>query len=114
YNKLVAFIVHDLNNLIAQQALLVRNAEKHKDNPAFVDDVINTISFSVTRMSNLLKKLRRDETESITLVPIDEVMSQALSECSQGRPIVTADIEDTSRIVIGDPVRLVMTITHFI
>jgi len=114
YNKLVAFIVHDLNNLIAQQALLVRNAEKHKDNPAFVDDVINTISFSVTRMSNLLKKLRRDETESITLVPIDEVMSQALSECSQGRPMVTADIEDTSRIVIGDPVRLVMTITHFI
>ncbi len=114
YNKLVAFIVHDLNNLIAQQALLVRNAEKHKDNPAFVEDVINTIKFSVTRMSNLLKKLRRDETESITLVPIGEVMSQALSECSQGQPKVTTDIDDTSRIVIGDPVRLVMTIAHFI
>jgi putative PEP-CTERM system histidine kinase len=114
YNKLVAFIVHDLNNLIAQQALLVRNAEKHKDNPAFVEDVINTISYSVTRMSNLLKKLRRDETESITLVAIDEVMSQALSECSQARPKVTTDIQETSRIVIGDPVRLVMTIAHFI
>lgn len=114
YNKLVAFIVHDLNNLIAQQALLVRNAEKHKSNPAFVDDVINTISHSVTRMSNLLKKLRRDETESITLVPIDEVMSQALSECMQGKHKITTDIQPTSRIVIGDPVRLVMTISHFI
>jgi putative PEP-CTERM system histidine kinase len=114
YNKLVAFIVHDLNNLIAQQALLVRNAEKHKSNPAFVDDVINTISYSVTRMSNLLKKLRRDETESITLVPIDEVMSQALNECMQGKHKITTDIQPTSRIVIGDPVRLVMTISHFI
>jgi len=114
YNKLVAFIVHDLNNLIAQQALLVKNAERHKDNPVFVDDVINTISHSVTRMSSLLKKLRRDEPESITLVPIEEVVSQALEECRQGKPEITTDIEDTSRIVIGDPVRLVMTIAHFI
>lgn len=114
YNKLVAFIVHDLNNLMAQQALLVRNAERHKDNPAFVDDVINTISHSVTRMSNLLKKLRRDEPDSITLVPIDEVMTNALNECNQGKPAVTTDIEETARIVIGDPVRLTMTIAHFI
>jgi putative PEP-CTERM system histidine kinase len=115
YNKLVAFIVHDLNNLMAQQALLIRNAERHKDNPAFVDDMINTISHSVTRMSNLLKKLRRDdEPDSITLVPIDEVMTNALEECVQGKPTITTDIEKTARIVIGDPVRLVMTIAHFL
>jgi putative PEP-CTERM system histidine kinase len=100
---------------MAQQALLVRNAERHKDNPAFVDDMINTISHSVTRMSNLLKKLRRDdEPDSITLVPIDEVMTNALDECVQGKPTITTDIEKTSRIVIGDPVRLVMTIAHFL
>lgn len=114
YNKLVAFIVHDLNNLIAQQALLVRNAEKHKHNPVFVDDVINTISHSVTRMSNLLKKLRREETESITLVSVQDVIAQALDECNQGKPEVTTDIQTTERTLIGDPVRLVMTIAHFI
>jgi putative PEP-CTERM system histidine kinase len=113
YNKLVAFIVHDLNNLIAQQALLVRNAEKHKDNPAFVDDVINTISHSVNRMNNLLKKLRREETESITLVPVQDVINQALEECAQGIN-VTTDIQTSDRTLIGDPVRLVMTIAHFI
>jgi putative PEP-CTERM system histidine kinase len=114
YNKLVAFIVHDLNNLIAQQALLVRNAEKHKNNPVFVDDVINTISHSVARMSNLLKKLRRDETESITLVSVQDVIAQALDECNQGKPEVTTDVQSTDRTLIGDPVRLVMTIAHFI
>lgn len=114
YNKLVAFIVHDLNNLIAQQALLVRNAEKHKNNPVFVDDVINTISHSVTRMNNLLKKLRRDETESITLVSVEDVVKQALDECNQGKPPITTDIQPTDRTLIGDPVRLVMTIAHFI
>src|SRR5690625_5610545 len=46
YNKLVAFIIHDMNNLIAQQALVVRNAEKHRDKPEFIDDAIKTISHS--------------------------------------------------------------------
>ncbi|MBT8109765.1 MAG: PEP-CTERM system histidine kinase PrsK, partial [Gammaproteobacteria bacterium] len=40
YNRLTAFLMHDLNNLIAQQSLIVENAEKHKRNPDFVDDAI--------------------------------------------------------------------------
>jgi signal transduction histidine kinase len=32
----------------------------------------------------------------------------------QGHHKITTDIQSTSRIVIGDPVRLVMTISHFI
>ncbi|MGB5324243.1 MAG: hypothetical protein WBN40_02305, partial [Pseudomonadales bacterium] len=56
YNKLTAFIMHDLKNLIAQQALVVENAKKHKENPAFVEDAIKTIDNSVERMNHLLKR----------------------------------------------------------
>ena len=35
--------MHDLKNLIAQQELVVKNAAKHKENPAFVEDAIDTI-----------------------------------------------------------------------
>ena len=34
--------MHDLNNLIAQQSLVVKNAERFRQNPKFVDDAIDT------------------------------------------------------------------------
>jgi putative PEP-CTERM system histidine kinase len=114
YNKLVAFIIHDLNNLIAQQALVVRNAEKHKGNPAFFEDAIKTISNSVDRMNNLLKKLRRDDSDLVKRLSIMEVVQQAVGECERSAPRLTMEIEPTSRTINADQVRLVMTITNFI
>ena len=58
FNKLSAYIVHDLKNILAQQSLIVANAEKHKTNPAFVDDVIDTIRNSVLRMTRLMEQMR--------------------------------------------------------
>lgn len=114
YNKLVAFIIHDLNNLIAQQALMVKNAEKHKDNPAFVEDAINTISNSVDRMNNLLKKLRRDESDLVKRLKIADVVENAVSECYRDKPRLSANIEKTDRTLNADQVRLTMTLTNFI
>lgn len=114
YNKLVAFIIHDLNNLIAQQALVVRNAERHKDNPAFFEDAIKTISNSVDRMNNLLKKLRRDESDLIKRLQLNDAIYQALGECQRSSPLLTTDIEDNNHSIVADQVRLVMTISNFI
>ena len=114
YNKLVAFIIHDLNNLIAQQALVVRNAERHKDNPAFIEDAIQTISNSVDRMNNLLKKLKRDESDLVKCLSIKEIIHQALMECQRTTPLLTTDLQDDERTINADQVRLVMTISHFI
>jgi putative PEP-CTERM system histidine kinase len=113
YNKLVAFIIHDLNNLIAQQALVVRNAEKHKDNPEFIDDAIQTISNSVDRMHNLLRKLRTDGKDLVTELYIRDALKKAVAECSGGAKL-TSDIDDCPHTVQADEVRLVMTFTHFI
>ena len=114
YNKLVAFIIHDLNNLIAQQALVVRNAERHKDNPAFIEDAIQTISNSVDRMNNLLKKLKRDESDLVKCLSLKETIHQALMECQRTTPLLTTEIQDGERTINADQVRLVMTISHFI
>lgn len=114
YNKLVAFIIHDLNNLIAQQALMVKNAEKHKDNPAFVEDAINTISNSVDRMNNLLKKLRRDESDLVKRLNIADAVEHAVNECQRDKPTLTTAIEPSDRTINADQVRLTMTLTNFI
>jgi putative PEP-CTERM system histidine kinase len=93
---------------------MVKNAEKHKDNPAFVEDAIKTISNSVDRMNNLLKKLRRDESDLVKCLNITEIVEQAVNECRRNNPQLSSDIEKSNATLNADQVRLVMTITNFI
>ncbi|MGB5833999.1 MAG: XrtA/PEP-CTERM system histidine kinase PrsK, partial [Thiohalocapsa sp.] len=58
FNRLSAFVVHDLKNLIAQLSLVSKNAERYKHNQAFVDDAFQTVSNSVAKMQRLLAQLR--------------------------------------------------------
>ncbi len=58
FNRLSAYVVHDLKNILAQQSLIVSNAERHKHKPEFVDDVIATVRNSVKRMTNLMEQMK--------------------------------------------------------
>lgn len=60
FNRLSAYVVHDLKNLVAQLGLVVANADKHRHNPAFIDDVITTVENAVAKMDRLLAQLRKD------------------------------------------------------
>lgn len=60
FNRLSAFVVHDLKNVVAQLSLVVANAVRHKHNPAFVDDAIRTVENAAARMNQLLAQLRKD------------------------------------------------------
>lgn len=64
FNKLSTFMMHDIKNLLAQQALLVNNARKFRDRPEFVDDVIRTVDSGVQRMRRLLRQLEQGTQES--------------------------------------------------
>ncbi|WP_045858052.1 XrtA/PEP-CTERM system histidine kinase PrsK [Teredinibacter purpureus] len=114
FNKLSAYVMHDLKNLIAQQSLVVKNAEKHKDNPAFIEDAINTINNSVTRMSNLLRKLQQNESEDITTMPIKQVLIEAVKRCQKSSPSPTLRSVSPDWRVKADLDSLVMVFTHII
>lgn len=58
FSKMSAFVVHDLKNLISQLSLLLRNAARHRDNPEFQQDMLDTIEHAVGRMNGLLLQLR--------------------------------------------------------
>jgi len=62
-SKASAFMVHDLKTVIAQLSLLVKNAPKHRNNPAFIDDMINTTEHAVRKMSNLVDHIRKPAIE---------------------------------------------------
>ena len=82
FNRLTAFLMHDLKNVAAQQSLLLQNAERHKHNPAFVDDMLITVANSVQRISRLLEQLRGDATPRTSgRVPLAAVITKTLGEC---------------------------------
>lgn len=62
FNRMSAFVVHDLKNLVAQLNLLVKNADRHRDNPEFQADMIDTVKHVESRMNHLLQQLRAGAT----------------------------------------------------
>lgn len=114
FNKLTAFIMHDLKNLIAQQALVVENAAKHRDNPAFFEDAIRTIDNSVARMSNLLRKLQQNEPSELRSLELHRVLMESVKKCKEQRPVPSLRLEDTDLRVNADHDRLAMTLAHVI
>jgi hypothetical protein len=58
FNRMSAFVVHDLKNLVAQLSLLLRNAERHRNNPDFQRDVLETVEHVTQRMNAIMMQLR--------------------------------------------------------
>ncbi len=88
FSKMSAFVVHDLKNLIAQLTLLLRNAQKHRDNPEFQQDMLDTIEHAVGRMHSMLLQLRSgtqpiEQASPVPLTPLLERLhrSRARSGC---------------------------------
>lgn len=114
FNRLSAYMMHDLKNLIAQQSLVVINAAKHKDNPAFVEDAIQTISNSVSRMQNLLQKLQHNSSEEVRVLLLSEILMDAVKRCQKAMPAPTLRIDDGNLRVKADRESLTMVFAHMI
>ena len=80
FNRTTTFVIHDLKNLIAQLSLLLANAEKHKHNPEFQADMLETVENAVTRMNKVLAQLRRsnDETRTQSLA-LSDILNEVVA-----------------------------------
>ena len=115
YNRLTAFLMHDLNNLIAQQSLIVSNAEKHKRNPEFVDDAIHTIANSVDRMKNVMAQLKRGEADTKTKpTEVKFAISAAVDRCASKRPVPTLHTDANDVQLSVNREEFMMVLTHLI
>jgi putative PEP-CTERM system histidine kinase len=115
YNRLTAFLMHDLNNLIAQQSLVVKNAEKHRHNPEFVDDAIDTIANSVSRMRRLMEQLSSGSTQSARRpVSLSDVLQVAIRRSEPRLPKPILNSSETSVLVEADTERLATVTEHLI
>jgi len=115
YNRLTAFLMHDLNNLIAQQSLVVKNAEKFRENPDFVDDAIETIAHSVSRMKRLMEQLNSGSKASMMRqTDLRDALKRAVDRCQSRRPAPDTEIEGEPIMLAADPERLVTVFEHIL
>ncbi|CAM5449245.1 XrtA/PEP-CTERM system histidine kinase PrsK [Rhodanobacter lindaniclasticus] len=111
FNRLTAFLMHDLKNVAAQQSLLLQNAARHKHNPAFVDDMLATVANSVQRISSLLEQLRGEAAPGVRgRAQLAAVIDKTLGECraQSPQPVFRPATEDLWVRADGDQLATVL------
>lgn len=115
FNKMSAFVVHDLKNIITQLSLMLKNAERHHDNPEFQQDMLMTVDHSVERMRQLMMQLREGGTPpgGICGVNLADVIQRLHKDkMHQGRSI---EIRIQDRLIArGHEERLERVIGHLV
>jgi putative PEP-CTERM system histidine kinase len=107
--------MHDLKNSVAQLQLLVSNAAKHRHNPEFVDDAIDTIANTVERMTRLIDQLQsREAHSSERRVDLAAVLQAAVSRSEVRAPAPQVLVDAHDYTVMADPARLAAVFDHII
>ncbi|WP_210401716.1 XrtA/PEP-CTERM system histidine kinase PrsK [Lacimicrobium sp. SS2-24] len=93
FNRMSAFVLHDLKNVLAQIDLILCNAEQHKHNPEFIEDTFETLQHTKNRMDRMLRQLTEKKasqpsaTKTTDLVQLTEKVID--EKCHQYKPTPT-------------------------
>ena len=116
FNRMSAFVVHDLKNIVTQLSLMMKNAKRLHANPEFQRDMLLTVENSLERMRQLMLQLREGATPPGTAVGVDleaivhRIESVALDrgrklELQVSEPVVTRGHEERLERIIGHVVQ---------
>ncbi len=99
FNRMSAFVVHDLKNIVAQLSLMLKNAERLHDNREFQQDMLLTVESSLEKMKRLMLQLREGATppggsRGVELGPIVQRLAALVT--SQGRTLTLHAVADLS------------------
>jgi putative PEP-CTERM system histidine kinase len=115
-NKLTTFLVHDLKNVVAQQELVVANAQRFGDRPEFIKDAIATISGGVQRMKKVLAQLRSGtlEAKAITRANLAKVLHEVTAQCADREPAPELGTVDDQISIDIDRDQLASALVHIV
>lgn len=115
FNRLSAFVIHDLKNLIAQLSLVVRNADKHRDNPEFMRDAIETVTHAVGKMNALMSQLRNaSPAASVAELDLADLLREVVETRSRQAPVPRCEVPQARLMVMANRDRLASALEHVI
>ena len=115
FNRMSAFVVHDLKNIITQLSLMMKNAQRLHANPEFQQDMLATVENSLERMRQLMAQLREGTTPSGMAFGVDllsVVRRLGTAANARGRAVEIRAVE--ALVVRGHEERLERIIGHVV
>jgi hypothetical protein len=116
FNRMAAFVVHDLKNLVAQLSLLLKNAERHRHNPRFQDDMFATVRHVEERMNKLLAQLSTGSRGEENLRPIQlaRVVERVVAAKKAARGDIAVHASDAAVAAVGYEQRFERVLGHLV
>jgi len=116
FNRLSAFLIHDLKNVVAQLSLVVSNAARHKQNPAFVDDAFKTVEHAAGKMNRLLVQLRSGTVGGgrLSRVDLGKLLTEVVSARAATQPVPVLKCDDSPLIATAEKERLADVLGHVV
>lgn len=104
FNRMSAFLVHDLKNIQAQLALINSNAKRHRDNPEFIADVFETVESATERLDKVLKQLRNKQfaESAIKNIDVEALIIKVVEQRNLQLPLINTQISLKSNISINE------------
>ena len=117
FNRMSAFVLHDLKNVLAQVDLILANAQQHKHNPEFIEDTFETLEHTKARMEKMLKQLT-DKKVIEESVNDDQYLSRIVDEvvtqrCSSISPIPKVHLMKEESVIV-DKEKVANVLYHLI
>jgi putative PEP-CTERM system histidine kinase len=116
FNKLAAFVVHDLKNLVAQLSLMLKNAERHRGNPRFQDDMFATVRHVEERMNRLLAQLSTGNRgdESLRPIQLARVVERVVAAKKASGAHIVVHAGDAALAALGYEQRFERVLGHLV
>ena len=117
-NQVSAFLIHDLKTITSQLGLMLENASKHRQNPAFIDDMLDTTKNSVSRMQHIIAALRQPDAEPQdpcnTTIDLVQLANELLVPYDELGMRLTLTTPETTLLVSGVRERIQSALQHIL
>jgi len=116
FNRLSAYMTHDLKNIAAELELVSRNADKHGDNPDFIADAFDTVTNATKNINRLLSQLRNKniQPEKKIVLNLCDVARAAIAKKLGQLPIPVLEECLGNYLVVAENDQLINVMTHLI
>ena len=95
FNRMSAFVVHDLKNIVTQLSLMMKNAKRLRDNPEFQQDMLDTVENSLEKMRQLMLQLREgDKPHGLASgVDLEQIAKRLAAAASSKGRVLELDLQ---------------------
>lgn len=116
FNRLSAYVVHDMKNSLSQLELIVKNAEKFMQNPEFVADSFATVANVVNRMRRMLNQLKKVQfnQSDAQRVDVGKTLRSVVELCGDVLPVPELQVKKDNIFIYAEADRFQDIITHLV